>query len=237
MSGHTLQRKHMVATDFRKSFTRTRHPQRVGISLSWSNRASLSFCLALSTHAYTKIETCEITMGAIRKFNDLNPQIKALSLISLIVAMAMAVFGLSFVLGRGASSGATSIALEDHDDGGSTRPTSSPMHTPTRAPTMQLSAAQLSTKKPSTIAPSRPSTALPSKPHTILQPSTEMPCPPLFIKAKPTSVAEPSPSSFSSFFPFPSTSTMPTSQDSTTFRTFNLRQGETLQPTQKSGTT
>jgi hypothetical protein len=30
---------------------------------------------------------------------------------------------------------------------------------------------------------------------------------------------------------------MPTSQDSTTFRTFNLRQGETLQPTQNSGTT
>ncbi len=145
-------------------------------------------------------------MGAIVRFNNLNPLMKALSVISLIVAMPIAVFGLTFALGRGAGAGATTIAFEDQKGGrgdssedvvdgtfSPTRPTSSPIHSPTRAPTMQLSAVKLSTTKPSTIAPSRPSTALPSKPHMILQPSTEMPCPPLFKKAKPTSIAEPSP--------------------------------------------
>jgi len=230
MSEHTLQRKAHGCNGFSKLFY-SHTPSTACGHLAFLVRSLVPHPLA-SPYQHMllqKIETREITMGAIRKFNSLNPQIKALSVISLIVAI-MAVFVLTFVLGRGASAGATSIALEDQDKGGLTRPTSSPMH-PTRAPTMQLSAVN-STTKPSTIVPSRPSTALPSKPHTILQPSMEMPCPPLFKKAKPTSVAEPSPSPFSSFLPFPSTGTMPTSQDATTFRTFHLRQGETLQPTQ-----
>ena len=155
-------------------------------------------------------------IDATYKFNNLKPLSKVFWGIFLIVLMALAVFELTSALYRGSGAGATSMPSEDQytSERGDTikveinRNSSSPTHThDTRAPTML----------PSAISPS-------SKPPTIfIPPSTMQPCPPLFRKTWPTqsnaalSLSPPSPS--------PSSPMM---------QTYQLRRGESRQPTQNS---